>query len=97
MMLDHIKHLQSLGDCDFQLTNHHAEMQNNWYVPFFFFALSRALHHSLIPRAIYEAALRQSYCYLKIPKDFLIFTAFHSVPYLQIPHLLLGACILYEA
>ena len=36
-MLGHIKHLQSLVDCDFQLTNHHAKMQNNWYVPFFFY------------------------------------------------------------
>ena len=81
-MLGHIKHLQlSEGDCGFQSPNHHVKMQNNGYVAFFL-ALS--------------GALQEFHCYLKIPQGFLIFVVPHSVPYLKIPHLLLGAYILYD-
>ena len=81
MMLGHIKHLQlSEGDCGFQLMNHHAKMQNNGYVPFFSFIKSSSRVSLLSENS----------------QGFLIFVAPHLVPYLQIPHLLLGAYILYH-
>ena len=81
-MLGHITHLWlSEGDCDFKPLSNCAKMQNNECLPFCL-ALS--------------GALQEFSCYLKIPQGFLIFFAPHSVPYLQIPHLLLGAYILYD-
>ena len=79
-MLGHIKHLQlSESDCDFQSSNPRAKMQNNGYVPLFFFFLS-----------FIKSSSRFSLFSL------LIFVVPHSVTYLQIPHLLLGAYILND-
>ena len=78
-MLGHIKHLQlSESDCDFQSSNPRAKMQNNGYVPLFFFL------------SFIKSSSRFSLFSL------LISVVPHSVPYLQIPHLLLGAYILND-
>ena len=78
-MLGHIKHLQlSESDCDFQSSNPRAKMQNNGYVPLFFFL------------SFIKSSSRFSLFSL------LISVVPHSVPYLQITHLLLGAYILND-